>query len=118
MQTLEKPIYDSVLYDIDCTDALDDAEVILTCAAPAVDPASGVTFGTPVVNQAPIRYPVLGRYAPPGKAIQVLVTGGALPVGESFACYPIRLLLATNINPALSVTVCLRLTTGASQCAC
>lgn len=120
MQFLDLLIGDRELFDVDCTDLLDDSETITSCGAPVIDSASGVTFGTPTVNVAPVDYPLLGRYAQARKAVQVMISAvaAALPAGSPSGCYSVRFPLVTSINPAKSAVVCLKLVAVGVSCEC
>ncbi len=120
MQFLELLVGDQELFDVDCTDLLDDAETIISCAAPAIDAGSAVTFGAPIVNASVIEYPLLGRIAQIGKAVQVMINAVAatIPAGSTSACYNVRFALVTSINPAKSAVVCLKLITPGASCEC
>lgn len=124
---LDKRTYDDRHYDVDCTDLLDENEqitafdatpIVIVDVAPAsvgpppVNPWNTVPLaaGTPVVNQAPIYYPSLRRWAGIGKAIQFELSGGTLEPGSQSRSATIRIRFVTNINAALEATVVLRLT--------
>ena len=106
---LEKRVFDIRLYDVDMTDLLDDDETIASALSLSCDDGT-VTFGPPVINPAPMLYPLIARRAEIGKVVQVLIGGGSLPYGssESFASITVR--VQTNINPQIEATVMMRLT--------
>lgn len=108
---LDKLPNDDRLFDIVCTSLLDDEEVIVSVASIEADDSAsnGVTFGTPYANPAPISYPTLGILAQIGKAVQVFVRGGIMPAGAEYLFITVRMLLVTNVNPALEADVLLRL---------
>lgn len=111
---LDKRTFDDRLFDVDCTDLLDDDEIILsaTVVYDGQTPFTGdppLTLGAPMVNPAPMFYPLIARCAQIGKALQVRIGGGFLPSGEPSRLYTLRFLLTTTINPQLEATVLLRL---------
>lgn len=115
---LDKRTFDNRLFDVDCTDLLDDDEAIVSATVKydgqtPYDGTPPLTFGEPMVNPAPMNYPLIGRVAAIGKALQVRIGGGFLPMGEPSRMYTLRFLLATTINPQLEATVQLRLTDSA-----
>lgn len=111
---LDKRIYDDRLYDIVCSDLLDDDEVILSAAILSDDQTvNKLTFGEPLVNPAPMIFPKLGKTAGIGKAVQVRIGGGEIPEGAGDLFCTLRLRMATNVNPQLEATVLLRLTNRA-----
>ena len=112
---LDKRTADDRLFDVDCTDLLDDDEVILSATVKydGQTPNDGtppLTFGDPMVNPAPMHYALIGRWAGIGKALQCRIGGGFLQSGQPERQYVLRFLLVTSINPALEATVVLRLT--------
>lgn len=114
MQILEKRSSDSRRFDIDCSLLLAVGETITSAAAPTAAPVTSpaITFGTPAVNLSPVTYTdPFGstRTAPTGQVVQVQISGGAIPSGYLVQDYVIRVVLATNLNPAVEATVKLRL---------
>lgn len=111
---LDKRVYDDRLYDIVCSDLLDDDEVIVSATIKTDNAVENkLTFGDPLVNPAPMIFPKLGRTAGIGKAVQVRIGGGAIPDGAGDLYCTLRLLMLTNNNPQLEATVLLRLTNAA-----
>lgn len=111
---LDKRTFDDRLFDVDCTDLLDDDEVIVSATVKydgqtPFDGTPPLILGGPLVNPAPMNYPAIGRCVDIGKALQVRIGGGFLPEGEPSRMYTLRFLLATTINPQLEATVQLRL---------
>lgn len=120
-QIQEKRTYDERLFDVDCSDLLDPEEIVLSCSTPlcegepAVDPDAPVvqvpiSFGSVVVNAAPIYYPLLKRWAAPGKALQVRISDGVVAAGSGSTLCTLRFPMQTNLNPQLEATVLLRIT--------
>lgn len=100
---------DNRWFDIDCSDLLDAAETIVSFSAPAEDPGGpGLTYGTPVVNQAPISYPLLGRVAQIGKALQMKVQGAVLAAGVPSQLATCRIVLTTQ-NDVIEADIVFRL---------
>ena len=56
MDTLEKRTFDARLFDVNCTDLLDDDETISSVSTIVADQGS-LTFGTATVNSALVTYP-------------------------------------------------------------
>ena len=113
-RTLDKRTSDNRLFDIVCSDLLDDDEVIISATIKAdaqVD--NGLMFGDPMVNPAPMSFPKLGKSAGIGKAVQVRIGGGVIPDGAGDLFCTLRLLMVTTVNSALEATVLLRLTNAA-----
>ena len=77
--TLEKFAGESILFDLDCTDNLAPEETITGMPTMAFYPtltgSDALTFGTPVVNTAVIRY-ADGKVGKVGGVIQVRIGGG------------------------------------------
>ena len=114
MQILEKRSSDSRRFDIDCSLLLAVGETISSVATPTATPSATtpLTFGTPAVNGSPITYvdPFgSSRTAPTGQVVQVQIGGGSIPSGYIAQDYVIRIVLTTNLNPAVEATVKLRL---------
>jgi hypothetical protein len=114
MQILEKRSSDSRRFDIDCSLLLSAGETISGVAAPTASPVTipPLTFGTPVVNSAPTTYIDQwgnSRTVISGQAVQVQISGGAIPSIARSQDYILRLILTTNQNPAIEATVKLRL---------
>lgn len=119
LRYLDKRTFDDRLFDIVCSDLLDYDETIVSAVifdGPTPVPAlgsialSGLVYGTPVPNPAPIIYPKLGVTAQIAKAIQVRISGGVIPDGATELLITIRLQMETTVNPMLEATVILRLT--------
>lgn len=114
MQTLEKTSSESKRFDIDCSLPLDTGETITSVTSIAADANAGsvLTFGSPVINAAPVTYiDQFGssRTAPVGQVIQVNISGGSIPTGRLTLNYTIRAKFATTVNPLVEATVRLRL---------
>ena len=114
MQILEKRSSDSRKFDVDCSLLLATGETITSVAAPTHSPATSpdLAFGTPAVNVSPTTYTDqygASRVVPAGQAVQVQISGGAIPSSLRVQDYVIRIVLTTNQNPAVEATVKLRL---------
>jgi hypothetical protein len=114
MQTLEKRSSDARKFDVDCSLLLATGETITSAAAPTYSPTTSpaLTFGTPAVNVSPTTYTDQWggtRTVATGQAVQVQISGGAIPSGLRVQDYVIRIVLTTNLNPAVEATVKLRL---------
>ena len=113
-QILEKRTADSATYDIICTGLLAVGELISSVLSIA-DDQGALTYGIPIVNVAPITYPN-GTTAPAGAAVQVRISGGAIPAGSdslkrgvpNLLC-TVRCKVVTNLSPTLDATVLLLL---------
>jgi hypothetical protein len=106
-KVLDKRTRDVRIYDIDCTDLLALAETITSVTSVAADQGA-LTFGTPTINAAQISY-ADGRTAAIGKVIQVQISAGTIPTGQSNLQCTVRALFATNVSSAVEATVVLRL---------
>ncbi|MDN8617858.1 hypothetical protein [Variovorax ginsengisoli] len=106
-KVLDKRTADSRVYDIDCTDLLATGETISSVTSVTADQGT-LTFGSPSINAAPIAY-ADGRTAAIGKVIQVQISAGTIPTGQSNLQCTVRALFATNVSPAVEATVVLRL---------
>jgi hypothetical protein len=91
---LEKRTSEDVWYDIDCTDALNEDETIVSVASVEAD-EEGLTFGAPAVNAEDIEYSD-GRVGAEGKVIQVKIAGGIIPAGKRAKQYTIRAVFSTS----------------------
>lgn len=80
MTILEKRTSENKWYSIDCSDDLDASETIQTITGVTAD-QGGLTFSGQAANAAQITF-TDGRVAAIGKAIQLLIGGGAIPSGQ------------------------------------
>jgi len=115
MQILEKRSSDSRRFDIDCSLLLNTGETIQSVATPTASPVTtpAITFGTPVVNTSPNTYTDAfgnSRTVATGQAVQVQISGGAIPSNARLQKYTLRFVLTTNQNPAIEATVVLDVT--------
>lgn len=111
MQILEKRTSEQVTFDVDCSQLLATSETISSVTSVTASP-SGLAFGVPVVNVAPVTYTDVSgatRTAGIGKVVQVQISGGSIPTGSQTQDYIIRVKVVTNLNPIVEATVRLRL---------
>jgi hypothetical protein len=104
---LEKRTRDDRVFDINCTQLLDAAQVI-TSLIDITGDIDGLTFGVGTVNPAPISYPD-GTTAPTGKVLQVEISGGTIPTGAAYVDHTLQFALTTSTDPVLVATVVLRI---------
>lgn len=101
--TLEKYPGESAIFDIDCTDLLATAETITGTPAmsflPALTAGDALTFGTPMVNNAPVVYP--DRTAAIGKVIQVRISGGSSEATQRQRYYSVAATFTTTAGNTL-----------------
>jgi hypothetical protein len=105
--TIEKRTADSRWFDVDCTRLLDPTETIVSITSITCDQGN-LAFSSQKVNAQALTYPD-GSVAAIGKVAQVRISGGVIPAGSRQLICVIRVLLATNLNPAIEATVLLRL---------
>lgn len=96
-QVIVKRTFDSFRYDIDCTNLLADTEIIAGSIALICEPP-GLSFGTPIVNIAPVTFED-GTQAAAGKVIQVQISGGKIPTAQQSILHTIRAQFATSLSP-------------------
>jgi hypothetical protein len=116
MQVLDKRTADNRGYDIDCSLLLNPTETITSVTSITADQGT-LTFGTPLVNAAPVTYSN-GTIAAIGKVVQVEISGGTIPAYSHEVMCTIRALVVTNQNPAIEATVLLRLTNTVGNGVC
>lgn len=119
---LDKRPYDNRLYDVVCSNLLDPDDVIIGTPTAVIENdyvlnpvgpvMSGLVLGACIVNQAPIRYPLLQLTVPIGQVIQLPISGGVLLPGYPEYLFVLAFRFATLLNPAIEATVQLRLTPG------
>lgn len=114
MQTLEKRSSEGVLFDIDCSLLLASGETITSVTSITAEPVTtpAITFGSPVINAAPVTYTdAFGstRIAAIGKVAQVQISGGKIAAGAQVQDYIIRAKLATSLNNPGPVEATVRL---------
>lgn len=118
MTILEKRIADDRLFDIDCGDLLDVDETITTVGSITADGTTGLTFGTGVVNSAPVTYTDqetgLTRTVAIGKVVQVRISGGTIPADRQGLECTVRVPLTTTKSALVEATVLLKITNKAS----
>lgn len=111
MQTLEKRSSESVIFDVDCSQLLASGETISSVSSVSATP-SGLSFGLPVVNTAPVTYTdAFGstRTAAIGKVVQVQISAGSIPANAQTQDFIVRVKVVTSLNPLVEATVRLRL---------
>lgn len=108
MQILKKRTADNRLFYIDCSHLLDVTETITSITSITAD-QGGLAFASQSINNTVITF-ANGRQAQPGKVILVLISGGAIPVGQKSLLCIVRALMLTSVSPALEATVPLELT--------
>lgn len=101
---LEKFPAESALFDLDCTELLDDGETITGTPTMSFLPALGggdaLTFGTPAVNAAPVTYND-GRVAAIGKVVQVRISGGTSEATQRQRYYSVAATFTTTAGNTL-----------------
>lgn len=101
---LEKYPGESALFDIDCTNLLASGETITgtptMAQLPALTGGDQLTFGTPVVNGAPVTYSD-GRVAATGKAIQVRISAGTATNSVDPRSYAVKATFTTSAGNTL-----------------
>lgn len=102
---LEKRTAESITYDLDCTNILDDNEIILSVVSITSD-QEGLTFGGAAINPEPVTFKD-GYTAATGKVISVMIGGGIIPNPQVNQLYTIRALFTTNSANTREATVLL-----------
>lgn len=102
--TLEKFAGESILFDLNCTDNLAPDETIVGTPSMAFFPAmagpDALTFGTPVVNSAVIRY-LDGKVGKVGGVIQVRISGGTALNATTARIYSVLATFSTSTGNTL-----------------
>ena len=102
--TLEKFAGESILFDLNCTDNLAPDETIVGTPSMAFFPAmtgpDALTFGTPVVNSAVIRY-LDGKVGKVGGVIQVRISGGTALNATTARIYRVLATFSTSTGNTL-----------------
>ena len=102
--TLEKFAGESILFDLNCTDNLAPDETIVGTPSMAFFPAmtgpDALTFGTPVVNSAVIRY-LDGKVGKVGGVIQVRISGGNALHAPTARIYSVLATFSTSTGNTL-----------------
>lgn len=106
---LIKRTAENVRFDFDLSSILSAGETIVSVISVTTDQVTTppLTFGSPVVNLAPIKYGKI--IAPTGTVVQVLVSGGVISSLESSATYTLRVDVQTTINPVVEAVATLQL---------
>ena len=115
MTILEKRTSESKTFEIDCSGLLGPGEVVQSVtnitAEPATSPA--LTFGTPQISGGETIYQDqrtgVEYTVPAGQVVRVRISGGKIPTGRTAQKYTIRLLFASNVDPAIEAAVVLQL---------
>jgi len=105
---LEKRTSESIFYDLDCTQILDTAELILTIVSITSDQV-GLVFAGQAVNSEPVVFSD-GTVAAAGKVISVQISEGIIPAPQVNQLYTIRALFTTNDINTREATVLLNVT--------
>lgn len=105
---LGKRTTETIWYNIDCTNMLDPAEIILSINGITAD-QSGLVFLYPAINPVPIIFPD-GIMAQAGKVISVQISQGTIPTGLLNQTYTIRPIFTTSENNIRESTVLLNVT--------
>lgn len=102
--TLEKFAGESILFDLNCTDNLAPDETIVGTPSMAFFPAmtgpDALTFNTPVVNSAVIRY-LDGKVGKVGGVIQVRISGGTALNATTARIYSVLATFSTSTGNTL-----------------
>ena len=102
--TLEKYAAESILFDLDCTDNLAPEETIVGTPSmtffPALSGPDALTFGTPVINEAVIRY-LDGKIGKVGGVIQVRISGGTSSNATAPRLYSVLATFSTSTGNTL-----------------
>lgn len=102
--TLEKFAGESILFDLNCTDNLAPDETIVGTPSmsffPAMTGPDALTFGTPVVNSAVIRY-LDGKVGKVGGVIQVRISGGTALNATTARIYSVLATFSTSTGNTL-----------------
>ena len=102
--TLEKFAGESILFDLNCTDNLAPDETIVGTPYmsffPAMTGPDALTFGTPVVNSAVIRY-LDGKVGKVGGVIQVRISGGTALNATTARIYSVLATFSTSTGNTL-----------------
>lgn len=106
--TLEKRTSESIQYDINCSFLLDSGETVTGIPVISAD-QSGLVLGAATVNAAIINYDD-GTSAAIGKVIQVRISGGLIPFGQTSQLYTIRAVFTTSSSNTREATVLLNVT--------
>jgi hypothetical protein len=102
---LEKRTSESIKYDINCALLLDSSETITGLPVMSSD-AAGLSFGTPNINPIAITYDD-GSVAGIGKVIQVMISAGTIPTGQTQQIYTVRAVFSTSSGNTREATVLL-----------
>lgn len=105
---LEKRTSEAIFYDLDCTQILDDLEVIQTITTITADQV-GLTFANQAINASPVTFSD-GVTAAAGKVISVKISGGVIPAPQVNQLYTIRAKFTTSKNNTREATVLLNVT--------
>ena len=112
MKTLEKRTADAALYDFDCSTLLASGETVSSITSLTGDKGD-LTFGIPIVNTVAITYPdeTIGAI---GQVVQVRISGGTIPVGQTSILCPVRMVVVTSVGNTIEATGVIRLMDHAS----
>lgn len=111
--TLEKRSFDNTKFDVDCSALLAaqgslPSETVTLPITFVVEPAtpSPLSFGTPVLNAAPVTY-ADGHIAAIGQVFQVPISGGAVLSGQASTTYTVRARFTSSGGNAIEATMLL-----------
>lgn len=116
MTMLEKRTSESKTFDIDCSGLLGPGEVVQSVTSITAEPTTSpaLTFGTPQISGGDTEYKDqrtgVEYTVPAGQVVRVRISGGKIPAGRTSQKYTIRLVFASNVDPAIEATVVLLLT--------
>ena len=105
---LEKRTSESIFYDIDCTNILNEIEIITSVTSIESD-QEGLAFLGEAINSTPITFSD-GVVAAIGKVISVQISGGVIPTPQVNQLYTIRALFVTSEGNTREATVLLNVT--------
>lgn len=110
---LEKRVPESVIFNIDCSNLLDDLETISTITEISAD-QEGLTFAGAAVNTVPVVFKD-GITAAVGKVISVQISNGVIPAPQLNQIYTIRPVFVTSRGNTREATVLLNVTNVPDQ---
>lgn len=109
---LEKRTSESIKYDINCSLLL-DADETISGSATFTASATGLVFGSSNVNSQPLTYDD-GTTVAVGKVLQVRISAGTIPAGQTSQTYTIHAVFSTSSGNTREATVLLMVTDQAS----
>jgi len=110
---LEKRTTEEIWFDIDCTNILNDSEIIASISSIDSDQA-GLIFLGEAINPNPVNFSD-GHQAKAGSVISLQIKGGIIQASQTNQLYTIRAVFVTNESNIKEATVLLNVTNIPSQ---